>query len=415
MASLWNLMPQFSDDYFRDLPPRDRRYDTPVADQLVFSVFPNGVKAWVHVYPTEDFVRRRTMGLFPEMDYETALTALEESRRIAAVDALETRRRPSPRRRGPRYFVVGLVAALLASLGTYLLIDPAKDSPGPDPAVERSPPPTDSKPGGRASDASPVQPMVASGRESEVAVPVQPGAEPAAVAANEGLTEAQDNVVEAVTPAEPDQTVETASSAADQPLVETVAQTVADQTRSEPADEPPESPAGDAQNTATTADAAPGPPPGALPLPGEPPRASPAPDLTAGPGAQAKDEESSGRDSSTAADLRVSRSALAMEIRNREPVSLIADELSLETGQTATVFFFTELHGVPGETVFHRWELDGTTVAEVPFTIGSGARWRVYSSKDIGPDDAGHWRALVVDAGGHEIDALSFNARVESP
>lgn len=115
-------MPQFSDDYFRDLPPRDRRYDTPVADQLVFSVFPNGVKAWVHVYPFDDYVRRRTIGLFPETGYEAALVALEQSRRIAAVDALETHRKPSRRTPGLRYFVIGLVAAALAALVTYLLI-----------------------------------------------------------------------------------------------------------------------------------------------------------------------------------------------------------------------------------------------------------------------------------------------------
>lgn len=116
-------MPQFSDDYFRDLPPRDRRYDTPVADQLVFSVFPNGVKAWVHVYPFEDYVRRRTIGLFPETGYQAALVALEESRRIAAVDALETRRTPARRSLSVRYVVVGLVAAVLAALVTYLLVE----------------------------------------------------------------------------------------------------------------------------------------------------------------------------------------------------------------------------------------------------------------------------------------------------
>jgi hypothetical protein len=115
-------MPQFSDHYFRDLPPRDRRYDTPVADQLVFSVFPNGVKAWVHVYPVDDYVRRRTIGLFPETGYEGALVALEQSRRIAAVDALETRRGPSRRDPGLRYFLIGLAAAALAALVTYLLI-----------------------------------------------------------------------------------------------------------------------------------------------------------------------------------------------------------------------------------------------------------------------------------------------------
>jgi hypothetical protein len=117
-------MTQFTNDYFRDLPPRDRRYDTPVADQLVFRVFPNGVKAWVHVYPCADFVRRRTMGLFPEMDYGAALAALDESRRIAEVDAEQARR---PRRvavHRSRYIFVGLLATLLAAETIYLVSRP---------------------------------------------------------------------------------------------------------------------------------------------------------------------------------------------------------------------------------------------------------------------------------------------------
>jgi hypothetical protein len=117
-------MTQFTNDYFRDLPPRDRRYDTPVADQLVFRVFPNGVKAWVHVYPCDDFVRRRTMGLFPEMDYGAALAALEESRRIADVDTQLTRRRRSVAVHRSRYIFVGLLATLLTAETIYLFSRP---------------------------------------------------------------------------------------------------------------------------------------------------------------------------------------------------------------------------------------------------------------------------------------------------
>ena len=117
-------MTQFTNDYFRDLPPRDRRYDTPVADQLVFRVFPNGVKAWVHVYPCDDFVRRRTMGLFPEMDYGAALAALEESRRIADVDTQQTRRRRPVAVHRSRYIFVGLLATLLTAETIYLFSRP---------------------------------------------------------------------------------------------------------------------------------------------------------------------------------------------------------------------------------------------------------------------------------------------------
>ena len=125
-------MTSFSNDYFRDLPPRDRRYDSPVADQLVFSVFPNGVKAWVHVYPCDDFVRRRTMGLFPEMDYDRALAALEESRRIAEMDASENRRKRPPLADRARGLAMAVLLGILILETAYLVTRP---DPEPTPAV----------------------------------------------------------------------------------------------------------------------------------------------------------------------------------------------------------------------------------------------------------------------------------------
>jgi len=125
-------MTSFSNDYFRDLPPRDRRYDTPVADQLVFSVFPNGVKAWVHVYPCDDFVRRRTMGLFPDMDYDRALAALEESRRIAEMDASENRRNRPPLADRARGLAMAVLLGILVLETVYLVTRP---DPEPVPAA----------------------------------------------------------------------------------------------------------------------------------------------------------------------------------------------------------------------------------------------------------------------------------------
>ena len=125
-------MTSFSNDYFRDLPPRDRRYDTPVAEQLVFSVFPNGVKAWVHVYPCDDFVRRRTMGLFPEMDYGRALAALEESRRIAEMDTSENRRKRPPLADRARGLAMAILLGILILETAYLVTRP---DPEPTPAV----------------------------------------------------------------------------------------------------------------------------------------------------------------------------------------------------------------------------------------------------------------------------------------
>lgn len=76
-----------TDDYFRDLPPKDRRYDTPLGEGLVFSVFPNGTKCWVLVYSTGGFARRRTLGVFPEMSVDAAREAVEQAQKILDVES----------------------------------------------------------------------------------------------------------------------------------------------------------------------------------------------------------------------------------------------------------------------------------------------------------------------------------------
>lgn len=76
-----------NDEYFRDLPPRARRYDTPLGEGLVFSVFPNGTKCWVLVYSARGFTRRRTLGLFPDMKLDNAREAAREAGRIIDVEA----------------------------------------------------------------------------------------------------------------------------------------------------------------------------------------------------------------------------------------------------------------------------------------------------------------------------------------
>lgn len=80
-------MSGLTDDYFRDLPPKDRRYDTPLGQGLVFSVFPNGTKCWVLVYSAGGYARRRTLGLFPDMGLTGAKSAADQAREILEVEA----------------------------------------------------------------------------------------------------------------------------------------------------------------------------------------------------------------------------------------------------------------------------------------------------------------------------------------
>ncbi len=99
----------------------------------------------------------------------------------------------------------------------------------------------------------------------------------------------------------------------------------------------------------------------------------------------------------------VSRAVFTNAVVNREPV----DHFSLLKRDARHVYFFTELKGLTGETIYHRWELDGRIVAETPFEVG-GPRWRVWSSHTLNASAYGEWRVSVVDINGHVIDSRTL-------
>ena len=88
----------------------------------------------------------------------------------------------------------------------------------------------------------------------------------------------------------------------------------------------------------------------------------------------------------------MARAQFTRAVVNREPV----DEV-LELPNTAReVFFFTDLRGLAGRRVVHRWEYQGRVMAEVGFDVG-GPRWRVFSRKVLLPAQTGKWSVVVVD------------------
>ncbi len=100
----------------------------------------------------------------------------------------------------------------------------------------------------------------------------------------------------------------------------------------------------------------------------------------------------------------VARATFTSSIQEREPT----DQLSTLTNDNDQIYYFTELRGMAGHSVTHRWEHDGKVVAEVPFDVG-GDRWRVYSSKRLDPSWTGEWRASVIDATGTTLSVNTFN------
>jgi len=99
----------------------------------------------------------------------------------------------------------------------------------------------------------------------------------------------------------------------------------------------------------------------------------------------------------------ISRSAFTTEIVDKEPLT----ELKQISVDVTRAYFFTEITGLNGHTITHRWEYNGQVMAEVSFQVNAN-RWRTWSSKNLLSSWVGKWQVSVLDEGGNVIDQSEF-------
>jgi len=97
----------------------------------------------------------------------------------------------------------------------------------------------------------------------------------------------------------------------------------------------------------------------------------------------------------------VARATLTTAIRDREPVDRIC------AVERPSILFFSELRGLKGREIRHRWIPNGQVRSVKPFKIG-GDRWRVWSAISFAPAWAGTWTVEVVDERGQVLAAERF-------
>jgi len=108
---------------------------------------------------------------------------------------------------------------------------------------------------------------------------------------------------------------------------------------------------------------------------------------------------------------RIMRALFTTAIVDREPV----DTLKTLSTDINRVFFFTDLRGLGGQIVTHRWEYNGQIMAEITFRVGVGARWRVYSSKNLLPEWTGIWTVAVNSESGETLHTSTFEYVAATP
>lgn len=101
---------------------------------------------------------------------------------------------------------------------------------------------------------------------------------------------------------------------------------------------------------------------------------------------------------------KVTRAVFTTAVAEREP----ADQITSLTNDVQQVYFFTELTGLDGQTVTHKWEHAGEVKADVSFDV-KAPRWRVWSSKKFDPSWTGEWTVSVVDGSGAVLAQAKIN------
>ena len=65
----------------------------------------------------------------------------------------------------------------------------------------------------------------------------------------------------------------------------------------------------------------------------------------------------------------VERALFTTAVENHEP----QDKVTVLPNDHRKIYYFSELRGMAGQTVTHRWKYDGKVMAKVRFKIGGGA------------------------------------------
>lgn len=149
--------------------------------------------------------------------------------------------------------------------------------------------------------------------------------------------------------------------------------------RPEPADEPPLS----AQNPGT---------------PDEPAQTEAAPVVSKTPSGEATVE--------IASDHLV-RAQLTPALESREPTTALPADVRMDSDDLIKVYFFTELEGLKGHTVFYNWYLADKRMAQVPVRVHLD-RMRASTSKNINRSMLGQWRVEAVTGDGDLLGSGRF-------
>lgn len=374
---------RLSDDYIRDLEPENQRYDITLAQDFVISVLPNGIKTWAFIYDFQGRHRRKTLGVFPEMNFDDAKMALEKARasmlrmdeptvapnefgQLPAVlggsSYIPSKKKKTRINWKPLLkLLAGLIVLGVLGLAGLKFIEYQKTRT------------TEAVPDNSAT-APAALPFAIDKADDTSSAPPQNQPEPG----EDQTGGASDTTAPAETSPAPSSTSSSAPS-------------------NNPASTNNSTPAPVRQAT---------PPQASAPAPA--PRADIEPEPVTSTPRPAPVTTLTTTTKATAFGGRVARSQLTSRVENLEPTDTLGPEISYKNSGVTRVFYYTELREFGDGDVVHRWSLNGEVQDEVALTVKKSWRWRTYSNKDLTPGLNGEWKVETIDATGKILDTENF-------
>ncbi|WP_020160836.1 DUF2914 domain-containing protein [Methylobacter marinus] len=111
--------------------------------------------------------------------------------------------------------------------------------------------------------------------------------------------------------------------------------------------------------------------------------------------------------SASVINKNVSRALLTDKINNKEPAGELNLPVAVNKAQAVGVYYFTELTGLKGRTLYHEWLNNGEVVFNRRLNI-LGNRWRTSSSKLFTDNDVGNWSVRLIDENERILNKKSF-------
>ena len=109
----------------------------------------------------------------------------------------------------------------------------------------------------------------------------------------------------------------------------------------------------------------------------------------------------------------ITRALLTFKINNNEPVGEINLPLKLSKKKSTSVYYFVELTGMKGRTVYHEWLLDGNLITRKKINISDNDKWRTLSRQLFAYTARTNWTVRLVDETGRILNEIHFDVIYE--